>query len=422
MADEHAQAGEAQPNPAGRNDVPSATMPPSAKGTLSEVAFLFLRLGFTAFGGPAAHIAMMRDEVVKQRKWISDERFVDLWGICNLIPGPTSTELAIYLGYLRIGWSGLIIGGICFIGPALLIVLALAWVYVTFGSLPQVTWLFYGIKPVVVAIIAYALWGLCRTVLKGIWPVIAAIFVLGLYLLEINVIILLFGGGILYGLVRILERWYREKRVPARPPLSSLVGMLAFRWQTLSVPFTSFAITAVPFGLLTLFLTFLKIGAILYGSGYVLLAFLRSDFVLQLHWLTDRQLLDAISIGQFTPGPVFTTATFIGYVVGGLPGALLATLGIFLPSFLFIALVHPVATRLKRSQWTAPLLDGVNVAALALMAGVLIQLGQNALVDILTWVITVIAFVILLRFKINSAWLILAGAAIGLIRFWVLGA
>ncbi len=202
---------------------------PSQKGALREVAFLFLRLGFTAFGGPAAHIAMMRDEVVKRRKWISDERFVDLWGICNLVPGPTSTELAIYLGYQRAGWPGLIVGGICFIGPAMLIVLALAWAYVAFGSLPQVTWLFYGIKPVVVAIIAYALWGLCRTVLKGIWPVIVAILVLGLYLLGVNIIILLFGGGILYGLARIVGRWYREKRAPARPPLPSLAGILALQ-------------------------------------------------------------------------------------------------------------------------------------------------------------------------------------------------
>ncbi len=389
---------------------------------LVEVAFLFLRLGFTAFGGPAAHIAMMRDEVVKRRKWLSDERFVDLWGTCNLIPGPTSTELAIYLSYQRAGWLGLIVGGICFIGPAMLIVLILAWAYVTFGSLPQVAELFYGIKPVVVAIIAYALWGLCRTVLKGVWPVIVALLVLGLYLLGVNVIILLFGGGIFYGLVRTTERWYREKRTPIKPPVSSFFGLFALQlqWQAVTVPFVSFATTTVPFSLPTLFLTFLKIGAILYGSGYVLLAFLRSDFVLHLHWLTDRQLLDAISVGQFTPGPVFTTATFIGYVVGGLAGALLATLAIFLPSFLLIPLIHPIATRLRRSPWTAPLLDGVNVAALALMAGVLIQLGQNALVDVLTWAIAGIAFVILLRFKINSAWLILAGAAIGLLRFWLL--
>ena len=390
---------------------------------IAEVASLFLRLGFTAFGGPAAHIAMMRDEVVKRRKWLSDEQFVDLWGTCNLIPGPTSTELAIYLGYQRAGWRGLIVGGLCFIGPAMLIVLALAWAYVTFGSLPQVAELFYGIKPVVVAIIAYALWGLCRTVLKGVWQVIVALLILGLYLLGINVIFLLFGGGIFYGLVRIAERWYREKRTPIKPPLASFAGIYALQlqWLAVSAPIASFATIAIPFSLPTLFLTFLKIGAILYGSGYVLLAFLRSDFVLQLHWLSDRQLLDAISIGQFTPGPVFTTATFIGYVLGGLPGALLATLGIFLPSFLLIPLIHPIASRLRRSPWAAPFLDGVNVAALALMAGVLFQLGQNALIDVLSWAIAVCAFVILLRFKINSAWLILAGAAIGLLRFWLLG-
>lgn len=395
------------------------SIPLPQKAALREVALLFLRLGFTAFGGPAAHIAMMRDEVVKRRHWISDERFVDLWGTCNLIPGPTSTELAIYLGYVRAGWPGLLIGGVCFIGPAMLIVLALAWAYVRFGSLPQVAWLFYGIKPVVVAIIAYALWGLSRTIFKSVWPVIAALIVLGLYFLGVNVILLLFGGGILYGLFRLADRWFREKRAPAKPPVTAFAGIFALRWQAVAEPFMGVATAAAPFSLPTLFLTFLKIGAILYGSGYVLLAFLRSDLVLNLHWLTDHQLLDAISIGQFTPGPVFTTATFIGYVLGGLPGALLATLGIFLPSFAFIPLAHPVATRLRRSPWTAPFLDGVNVAALALMAGVLIQLGQNAVIDIVTGASAVIAFIILLRFKINSAWLILAGAAFGLLRFWV---
>ncbi|HVB22096.1 MAG TPA: chromate efflux transporter, partial [Ktedonobacteraceae bacterium] len=392
----------------------------ASKEHLLEVAGVFLRLGFTAFGGPAAHVAMMRDEIVKRRQWISEQRFADLWGMSNLIPGPTSTELSINLSYQRAGWPGLIVGGICFISPAMLIVLVISWAYVAYGSLPQVTWLFYGIKPVVVAIIAYALWGLCRTILKGIWQFVVVVLVLGLYFLGINVIVLLFGGGILYGLVRILERWSREKRLPAKPPVASLIGILVLQWQTMAVPITAIAATAVPFSLPTLFLTFLKIGAVLYGSGYVLLAFLRSDFVLHLHWLTDRQLLDAISIGQFTPGPVFTTATFIGYILGGLPGALLATLGIFLPSFALVALVYPVAARLRRSPWTAPLLDGVNVAALALMAGVLFQLGQNALIDILSCAIALIAFVVLLRFKINSFWLILAGAAIGLLRFWVI--
>jgi len=413
MADEHIQENKTQQNRPDKKGEPVTNVLPSQSERLREVFFLFLRLGFTAFGGPAAHIAMMRDEVVKRRKWISDERFVDLWGTCNLVPGPTSTELAIYLGYQRAGWPGLIIGGICFICPAMLIVLALAWAYVRFGSLPQVAWLFYGIKPVVVGIITYALWGLCRTVFKGIWQVVVALLVLALYLLGVNVILLLFGGGILYGLVRIAQRWYEEKQKTPKAPLSSLAGMVELQWKIFP------AIVAAPVSLLTLFLTFLKIGAVAYGSGYVLLAFLRSDLVLNLHWLTDRQLLDAVSVGQFTPGPVFTTATFIGYVVAGFPGALLATLGIFLPSFVFIVLVHPIATRLRRSPWTAPLLDGVNVAALALMAGVLIQLGQSALVDILTWTIAVLSFVILLRFKINSAWLILGGAIIGLLRFWV---
>ena len=290
---------------------------------LTEVAGLFLRLGFTAFGGPAAHIAMMREEVVRRRGWISDERFVDLLGITNLIPGPNSTEMAIYLGYLRAGWPGLLIGGICFIGPAMLIVLALAWAYVSYGSLPQVGWLFYGIKPVVVAIIAQALWGLCRTVLKGIWPIVLALLVLALYLLGVNTLILLFGGGLLFGLIRGGERWYRSKR---DHKVAGLLVSLSFNFNDMRVrwlqwfttlPIAGVAAAAVPFSMLTLFLTFLKIGAILYGSGYVLLAFLRSDFVLSLHWLTDRQLLDAVSIGQFTPGPVFTTATFIGYLVGG---------------------------------------------------------------------------------------------------------
>ena len=392
------------------------------KNKLAEVTLFFLRLGFTAFGGPAAHIAMMREEVVQRRKWISDERFLDLLSIINLIPGPNSTELAIYLGYVRAGWPGLIIGGVCFIGPAMLIVLALAWAYTTYGSLPEVSWLFYGIKPVVIAIIAQALLGLSRAVLKGVEQVVPAVLVLVMYLLGVNVLILLFGGAVLFGIVRAVERWFRPKGEVIGTLLPFSFGSIQAVWQK----FVAFSLTIasvspfVPFSMLTLFLTFLKIGAVLYGSGYVLLAFLRTDFVLHLHWLTDRQLLDAVSIGQFTPGPVSSTATFIGYLVGGLPGALLATLAIFLPSFVFIAIIHPLATTLRRSPWTSPLLDGVNVAAVALMAGVLIQLGQNALIDLLAWAIALIALAVLLRFKINSVWLILAGAAIGVVRFWFL--
>ena len=409
-----------EPNASPGSACTNKSPPQPRSPQFAEVAIVFLRLGFTAFGGPAAHIAMMRDEVVRRRHWISDERFVDLLGITNLIPGPNSTELAIYLGYVRAGWPGLLVGGVCFIAPAMLIVLVLAWAYVIYGSLPQVGWLFYGIKPVVVAIIAQALWGLCRTILKGVWPIMLALLVLGLYFFGVNVIVLLFGGGLLFGLLRGIERWRKHKKNNALASIliPFLFGSLRVRWQALAA--FSFGAAVAPVSLLILFLTFLKIGAVLYGSGYVLLAFLRTDLVQNLHWLTDKQLLDAISVGQFTPGPVFTTATFIGYVVGGIPGALLATLGIFLPSFVFVALIHPLAARLRNSPWTASFLDGVNIAALALMAGVLFQLGQNALIDVLTWAIALVSFVVLLRFKINSVWLILASAVIGLARFWLM--
>jgi chromate transporter len=399
----------------------STAGPDSSRHTLVEVLWLFLRLGFTAFGGPAAHIAMMREEVVRRRQWISDERFVDLIGITNLIPGPSSTELAIYLGYLRAGWPGLLVAGICFIGPAMLIVLALARAYVTYRALPQIGWLFYGIQPVVVAIIAQAIWNLARAVFKGPLALGLALLVLACYFLGVNVLILLFGGAALYGLLRLLISRWRKK--PVVPNLI-LVGLVA-NFQALRESFGALVragtgALAAPISLWMVFLTFLKFGSVVYGSGYTLLAFLRTDLVQNLHWLTDKQLLDAISIGQFTPGPVFTTATFIGYVIGGWPAALLATLAIFLPSFVLIALIHPVASRLRQAAWTATLLDGVNAAALALMAGVLVQLGQHALIDILTAAIAIIAFALLLRFKLNSVWLILAGALIGLLRFWML--
>ncbi len=396
----------------------SQTVPPDTN-KLVEVASLFLRLGFTAFGGPAAHIAMMRTEVVQRRQWLSDERFLDLLSVVNLIPGPNSTELAIYLSYLRAGWPGLLVGGVCFIGPAMLIVLAFAWLYVRYGSLPQTTWLLYGIKPVVIAIIAQALWGLCRTVMKGVWPVALALLVFVLYLLGINVLLLLLGGGLLFGVMYWLRSRQKGAVLSIGLPFSLSSMAETARMVTVTEPLTNITLAAIPISLPILFLTFLKIGAVLYGSGYVLLAFLRTDFVSGLGWLTDRQLLDAISIGQFTPGPVSTTATFVGYLVAGWQGALLATLAIFLPSFAFIPLIHPLATRLRSSPWTSALLDGVNIAALALMAGVLFQLGQSALIDVLTWAIALVSLGILVRFKINSAWLIGAGAVVGFLRFWV---
>ena len=399
-------------------ETPASTKHPGPS-PLVEVLWLFLRLGFTAFGGPAAHIAMMREEVVRRRQWISEAHFIDLIGVANLIPGPSSTELAIYLGYLRAGWPGLLLAGVCFIGPAMLIVLALAWAYVTYGALPQIGWLFYGIQPVVVAIIAQAIWNLGRTVFKGPLAASLALLVLVCYFLGVNVLILLFGGAALYGLLRLLISRWRKK-----PPVISFTAPLLLAdlrtFVEPLVPISGVGAIATPVSLGLVFLTFLKLGSVVYGSGYTLLAFLRTDLVQNLHWLTDKQLLDAVSIGQFTPGPVFTTATFIGYIIGGWPAALLATLAMFLPSFVLIALIHPVASRLRQATWTAVLLDGVNAAALALMTGVLIQLARHALTDVLTWAIALLTFALLLRFKLNSVWLILAGAVIGVLRFWLL--
>lgn len=374
----------------------------SRRGSLVEVAGLFLKLGVTAFGGPAAHIAMMRDEVVRRRKWVTDQEFLDLLGATNLIPGPNSTEMAIHLGYVRAGWRGLIAGGSLFILPAMLMVLALAWAYVTYGSTPQAVWLLYGIKPVIIAVVLQAIWGLLRTAMKG--PLLAAVglVVVGLYMVGFNEIALMFGAGIFVMLVENARRWraWSGASALALLPMSGLTA--------------SAATAAVPFSQGLLFLTFLKIGAVLYGSGYVLLAFLRNDFVERLGWLTNQQLLDAVAVGQFTPGPVFTTATFIGYVVGGVPGALLATLGIFLPSFVFVAAVNPVVPRLRRSPWMSGLLDGVNVAALGLMAAVTWELGRSAIIDPLTAILALAAAVLLIRLKVNSAWLVLGGGLVGL--------
>jgi len=366
---------------------------------ITEVAKLFLKLGITAFGGPAAHIAMMHDETVKRRKWLSDQEFLDLVGATNLIPGPNSTEMAIHIGFLRAGWRGLIVGGACFIVPAVLIVLFLGWLYVRFGATPQVEWLLYGIKPVVIAIIAQALWSMGRKAVKGPLTGAIAVIIITLYFVGINEIALLFAGGLIVMLVMNYRR------------LRGRVGALI-------IPIGGAGIlsqVSIPFSLPWLFLTFLKIGAVLYGSGYVLLAFLRADFVVRLGWLTDQQLLDAIAIGQVTPGPVFTTATFIGYILGGMPGALLATLGIFLPSFVFVAISNPLIPRIRKSAWVSGLLDGVNVASLGLMAAVTWQLGLASLTGALTILIAIASFVLLMWFRVNSTWLIAGGGLIGLL-------
>jgi len=379
-------------------------MNPSLRRRPSEVAALFLKLGATAFGGPAAHIAMMHDEAVTRRKWLSDQAFLDLVGATNLIPGPNSTEMAIHIGFLRAGWLGLALGGACFILPAMLIVMALAWAYVQYGSLPQVEWLMYGVKPVAIAIIVQALWNLGQKAVKG--PLLAGVglAVLALYFLGVNEIALLFAGGLSVMALKNLRRWRTQTMKSFLLPWFGGVNL-----------FASFALAPASFGLPLLFVTFLKIGAVLYGSGYVLLAFLRADFVVRLGWLTDQQLMDAIAIGQVTPGPVFTTATFVGYLLGGAPGALWATLGIFLPSFLFVAVSNPLIPRMRRSAWVSGLLDGVNVASLALMAAVTWQLGWASLVDPITALMALVSLGLLMRFKINSTWLIAGGAIMGLL-------
>lgn len=367
---------------------------------LKEIAYLFLKLGTIGFGGPAAHIAMMHQEVVKKRKWMDEQRFLDMLGATYLIPGPNSTEMAIHTGFVRAGWMGLIVGGVSFILPAMLIVLSLAWAYVRFGSTPEATWIFYGIKPVIIAIIAQALWDLGRKAVKDFTMAIAGLAIITLYFLGINEIILLIGGGLVVMLAKNARRINK---------------------QTLSM-FSLFAAPTVPimaikiFSLPLLFLIFLKIGSVLYGSGYVLLAYLRADFVTRLHWLTDKQLLDAIAIGQVTPGPVLTTATFIGFILGGIKGAFLATLGIFLPSFVFVAVTNPLIPRIRKSAWAGSLLDGVNVASMGLMAGVTWQLGRASLIDPITIVTALVSFALLFRFKINSTWLIAGGALMGLLN------
>ncbi len=373
---------------------------PSYRQRVTEVAQLFLRLGITAFGGPAAHVAIMRDEVVKRRKWISEQEFLDLFGAANLIPGPTSTETAIYLGFRRVGWIGLVLGGVCFILPAMLIVLALAWAYVRYGTTSIASGLLYGILPVVIAIITQALWNMGRKAVKGLLTGVIGLIVLALYFLDVNILILLFGAGLA---ATLIINFSNIKRIPKTGFLPLLIGLGIYA-------------NPIPFSLSLLFLTFLKIGAILYGSGYVLVAFLHADLVQNLGWLTDHQLFDAIAVGQITPGPLFTTATFIGYLLGGVPGALLATLGIFLPSFVFVGISSLFIKQIRNSPWTSGFLDGVNVASLALMLGVTLQLATTAIVDPLTIGIALIAFLFLLPFKPNSTWLIAGSALIGFIH------
>jgi len=379
---------------------------PKRAEELRQVAGLFLKLGTIAFGGPAAHIAMMEDEVVRRRQWLTREEFLDLLGATNLIPGPNSTEMAIHIGRRRAGWLGLVVGGACFILPAALIVTAIAWAYVRYGKLPEANALLYGVKPVIIAVVVQALWSLGRTAVKTKTLAVAGILAVIACFLGVNELVILFGIGF--------------AMIPLNATLSKKGNGIFLPWLAAAPSASAAAIAtsaAAPFSLNLMFLFFLKVGAVLFGSGYVLLAFLRADLVERWGWLTESQLLDAIAVGQFTPGPVFTTATFIGFVLSGPMGALLATLGIFLPAFVFAALSAPLIPKLRASPAAGAFLDGVNVASLALMAVVTWQLGSAALVDWITVVLAIVAGVVLLRWRINSAWLVLGGGVVGLVKY-----
>lgn len=376
----------------------SRVTPSSRRTSIYELAAFFLRLGTTAFGGPAAHIAIMEDELVRRRQWLSRETFLDLLGASNLIPGPSSSELAIHIGYLRAGWIGLLVAGCCFILPAAVIVAVLAWLYVHFGRLPAASAILYGVKPVVIAVVLQALWGLGRTAVKtkflgllGVCSIVAAF--LGLHPL----LLLLFAGGV---------ACLTEVRA-SRLSVSILPSSAA--------PVALATATATSFSFGSLFLVFLKIGAVVFGSGYVLLAFLHADLVVHRGWLSDSQLIDAVAVGQLTPGPVFTTATFIGYLLGAVRGSVVATIGIFAPAFLLVAASGPLIQQIRKSAVAGAFLDGVNVGSLALMAEVSWQLGRTSLVDAVTLGLAIVSTVALLRWRLNSAWLILVGAIVGLL-------
>ena len=368
---------------------------------LKELAFLFLRLGITAFGGPAAHIAMMHDEVVRRRKWVSEQQFLDLMGATNLIPGPNSTQMAIHMGLERAGWRGMIVSGSCFILPSAILVTLLTWLYVLYGTTSQSEWLFYGIKPVIIAIVLQALYMLGRKAVKGVLTTVVGIGVIAGYFLGINEILLIFLGGLLVMLLR------NYNKLPGTRMFSFIAPLLGINLAVF---------TAKGIALSTLFLVFLKIGAVLYGSGYVLLAFLEADFVETLGWITTQQLIDVVAIGQVTPGPLLTTATSIGYLVAGMPGAVIATVGIFLPSFVFVAAVNPIVPRLRKSPLAGAALDGVNAASLGLMAAVMFQLAKVSLVDPLTIIIAIACAASLFFLRINSTWLIVGGGLLGILN------
>jgi chromate transporter len=374
---------------------------------LGDVVRLFLKLGTIAFGGPAAHIAMMEDEVVRRRQWLTRDQFLDYVSAANLIPGPNSTELAIHIGYRRAGWLGLIAAGVSFILPAALIVSGLAAVYVRSGSLPALQGILYGVKPVVIAVIAQAIWVLGRTAVKTLTLGVVALAAVAATAVGVHELVVLAFSGVA---VLLADKFGSARK-------TRLAVVLAGLFSASSGSAAVNATAAAPFALWTLFLVFVKAGAVLFGSGYVLVAFIRADLTERLGWLTESQLLDAIAVGQVTPGPVFTTATFVGYLLGGGAGALVATIGIFLPAFVFVAVSGPLVPRLRASAVAAAILDGVNVASLALMVVASSHIAHTALIDVTTVVLAVSSLVLLVRWRVNSAWLIALGAVVGFLAY-----
>jgi chromate transporter len=369
-----------------------------------------LKLGTIAFGGPAVHVAMLREETVRRRRWLPDDEFLDLFGAISLLPGPSSTQLAIALARRRAGWAGLLLGGVCFILPAMAIVLALAWAYVRYGTTPTGGGVLYGVGPVVIAVVAVAVWELARGALtrhreRGRLAV-AGLSAVGLaalagYLAGVNVLVILAAAGVVVGVVANRRR--------LRPAAGWLLPVLPVGPLTAAAPVRRGPGPA----LVDVAAEFLKLGVVVFGSGYVLLAFLQRDLVTGLGWLSAREVLDAVVAGQITPGPVFTTATFLGYLLGGLPAAVVATAAIFLPSFVLVAALEPLIGRIRRSDWAGAALDGVTVAALGLMAGVTVDLGRIAVTDPLTAAVAVAALLVMLRWRPNPLWLVLGGAAVG---------
>jgi chromate transporter len=370
-----------------------AVPPAPSRSPLREVALLFLKLGVIGFGGPAAHVAMMRDEVVRRRGWIDDAEFLELVGATNLIPGPNSTELAIHLGHRRAGVRGLFVAGAGFIGPAVAVVSVLAWLYAEHGTDPAVVDVRYGVLPVIVAVVAHALAGLARTACRRAFPALLAAAALVAYLAHVHELLVLVVAG------AAAAAWQERRRAGGR------LAMLAL------APVRPFDVAPG-----RLFLVFLEIGSVLYGSGYVLLAFLQRNLVDERGWLTTQQLLDAVAVGQFTPGPVFTTATFVGWQIDGPLGAAVATAGIFAPAFAFVALLSRIVAWMRARPAAKAFLDGVTAASLGLMAGVLVDLAGTALADALTVAVAAAALVVLARTTCNSAWLVGAGVLVGAIH------